>query len=306
MLIPSIFDAHIHLRRGAEMRRVIEPSLAGCSRALVMPPNVGARVDMEKNLRAYKLSVRGQLWRAGDVDLLFALELSDRTPQADLSALMDEDVVAVKLYLPRITMDRHLFIQRLEIATRMYGAKICIHGVDEVEPGRTPEHLTFVTDLMRTVPAGSIVLEHVHTIQEVRFVKREGIHATITAHHLVLTRDDCGDDPWLHCHPVPRMERDRQALIDAIGHPSFMFGSDSASHTTARKAKFPPAPGIFTAPYRLRILQEVCPDQARLAWFTSGVANAFYGFTDLVETNGDLPDPIRGIVFGKLLEDLRK
>jgi len=306
MLILPIFDAHIHLRRGKEMRKVIGPSLQGCARALVMPPNVGERVDTEKNLRAYKRSIRDQLWRAGDVDLLFVLELSDRSTQADLCVLTDSDVVAVKLSLPRITMDRHLLIQRLEIATRMYGAKICIHGVDEVEPGGTPEYLTFVTDLMRTVPADSIVLEHVHTIQEVRFVKREGIHATITAHHLILTRDDCGDDPWLHCHPVPRMERDRRSLIDAIGQPGFMFGSDSAPHTVARKAETPPAPGIFSAPYRLRILQEVCPDQARLVWFTSGVANAFYGFTDLVETNGDLPDPIRGIVFGKLLEDLRK
>lgn len=259
------------------MRRVIGRSLGRCHRAIVMPPNRGERVDSGIALDSYRRDVLDEVDGHSDLDgvnLSFALEVSDGTTPDDLLSLqLHHDVV--KVYLPRIRRIGDV-IEILRMAYHDHDVKICIHGVDVSEIGVPPDYLRFVMDLREFVPAEAIVLEHIHTLDEVRFVKRQHLHATITAHHLALRREDCLADPRLYCHPLPGAERDRLALEESIGREGFMFGSDSAPRRPSEKRGDEPAPGIYTAPYHLELVHEFCQDRARLLRFMSGIADEFY------------------------------
>lgn len=89
-------------------------------------------------------------------------------------------------------------------------------------------------------PKLRIVLEHITTAYAVEYidVAREGIAATITAHHLLENRNAIfqgGINPHLYCLPILKREADRLSLVKAAtsGNPGFFLG---LMHCT-RKAK---------------------------------------------------------------------
>ncbi|KAL9045658.1 MAG: hypothetical protein Q9214_001330 [Letrouitia sp. 1 TL-2023] len=82
--------------------------------------------------------------------------------------------------------------------------------------------------------------------------------ATITAHHLYLTREISEADPLAFCKPIPQTPSDRDALIKAVcsGDPKFFFGSDSAPHPLTAKMqghRTVPA-GVFTTPFATQLV----------------------------------------------------
>jgi dihydroorotase len=108
--------------------------------------------------------------------------------------------------------------------------------------------------LIARFPGLRIVLEHVTTRAAVAFVRDapERVAATITPHHLLLSRNalfEGGLRPHHYCLPVPKREEDRMALVEAAtsGHPRFFAGTDSAPHPRTDKECARGCAGIYNA-----------------------------------------------------------
>ncbi len=139
---------------------------------------------------------------------------------------------------------------------------LCIHGellqdnIGEVDVFDREKY--FITDVLRRLVDKysklKIVLEHITTKEAVDFVKRarEGVVATITAHHLLENRNALfrgGIQPHNFCLPVLKRERHQKALIKIAtsGNPKFFAGTDSAPHPQGAKESSCGCAGCFTA-----------------------------------------------------------
>ena len=98
------------------------------------------------------------------------------------------------------------------------------------------------------------MLEHITTEEGASFVAqaREGIAATITAHHLLVSRNAMlagGIRPHLYCLPILKRERHRQALLRVATskNPRFFLGTDSAPHPVSQKESACGCAGCYTA-----------------------------------------------------------
>ena len=107
-------------------------------------------------------------------------------------------------------------------------------------------------------PKLRIVLEHATTAAALVAVRACGptVAATVTAHHLWLTVDDWCCDAGNYCKPVAKTPSDRVALVrEVVAKDSkVFFGSDSAPHPMAAKAKRPAAAGVFTQKYATQLV----------------------------------------------------
>lgn len=107
-------------------------------------------------------------------------------------------------------------------------------------------------------PKLRIVLEHLSTEEAVKAVREsyvdDGLTAgTITPHHLFLTFNDVVGNHDNYCLPIAKSEKDRLALIAALGEPCFFAGSDSAPHSCDTKKCTPAPAGIWSAPFALEL-----------------------------------------------------
>jgi dihydroorotase len=118
--------------------------------------------------------------------------------------------------------------------------------------------------LARAFPKLRLVLEHVTTREGVAFVEQAGSHiaATITAHHLLLNRNDMfagGIRPHAYCLPVLKREEHRLALVRAAtgGNPKYFLGTDSAPHGKRTKETACGCAGVYTAHSAIELYAEV-------------------------------------------------
>jgi dihydroorotase len=169
------------------------------------------------------------------------------------------------------------------------GLVLCVHAEDPSAPVLERE-AAFVPVLERILaahPRLRLVVEHVSTAALLGFIlsAREGVAATVTAHHLLFTLDDLiGEslDPHLYCKPVLKPSRDRDALRDAVfrGEPRLFFGSDSAPHPRAAKETGRAASGIYSSPTAVAALAGLFDGAGALGSleaFLSRRGAAFYG-----------------------------
>jgi len=144
-----------------------------------------------------------------------------------------------------------------------------------------------LTPLTARFPDLKIVFEHITTADAVEFVEAAGgnVAATVTAHHLLLNRNDLfvgGVRPHNYCLPVLKRERHREALVTAAtsGNPKFFLGTDSAPHSRAAKEAACGCAGSFTAPNALELYAQAFDNAGhidRLEAFASHFGPDFYG-----------------------------
>jgi dihydroorotase len=118
--------------------------------------------------------------------------------------------------------------------------------------------------LVPRFPGLRIVLEHATTREAVEFVTEAPprVAATITAHHLLMSRDALfagGIRPHLYCLPVLKREGHRRALVKAAtsGNARFFLGTDSAPHARHTKETTCGCAGIYTAHAGIELYAEV-------------------------------------------------
>lgn len=256
-------DWHAHLRDDAGLERTVHDTARYFRRAIIMP-NLAPPITTLDAAAAY----RDRILSHAPITFtpLMTLYLTpDVTPKMIKEGHCSGLITACKLYPRGATTNSAAGVEDLSAcyptleAMASTGMPLLIHG-------ETPQHNIDIFDreahfiehtlspLLQHFPTLKIVLEHISTQAAVDFVIQapDNLAATITAHHLLLNRNDIlagGIKPHHYCLPVAKRETDRAALVAAAtsGNPKFFLGTDSAPH--ARRTKESPCgcAGIYTA-----------------------------------------------------------
>ena len=232
------------------------------------------------------------------VQPLMVIYLTDNTSADDIRRAKQAGVIACKLYPAGATTnsdsgvtDINKIYSALE-AMQKEDMLLLLHG--EV----TDQHIDIfdrekifidstLTQLTNDFPELSIVLEHITTGDAVDFVLGASLSvaATITAHHLLLNRNDMlvgSIKPHYYCLPILKRNSHQQALIEAAtsGNPKFFLGTDSAPHPQSLKETSCGCAGIYTAHAAIELYAEAferADALNRLEGFASHFGPDFYG-----------------------------
>ncbi|WP_440997478.1 dihydroorotase [Arhodomonas sp. SL1] len=281
-------DWHLHLRDGEVLADVVPASARQFGRAIIMPNLTPPVTDVDA-AEAYRRRILEQVPPGSGFTPLMTLYLTDNTTGQMVEAAAASGAVhAVKLYPAGATTNSDSGVTDLGrcdealAAMAAAGLPLLVHGevttsgVDIFDRERVflEERLA---PLLERHPQLKVVLEHVTTAAGVRFVEQgpERLAGTLTAHHLLLNRNDLlvgGIRPHHYCLPVLKRETDREALLAAAtsGNPKFFLGTDSAPHPRSAKENPCGCAGIYTAPYALALYAE--------AFEAAGALNRLEGF----------------------------
>jgi len=290
-------DWHLHLRDGAMLAGVL-PASRDVARAIVMP-NLVPPVVTARDARAYRERILRALPRGQDFMPLMTLYLTEATDPADVAAAHAEGLVAaVKLYPAGATTNSESGVRDLDrvmaVLERMadIGLPLCVHGeVTDPDVDIFDREAVFIEQVLAPLrarlPELRVVLEHATTREGVAYIgeTEKNLAGTITAHHLVLNRNDLlvgGIRPHFYCLPIVKREAHRLALRRAAssGDKRFFLGTDSAPHAVGAKEAACGCAGVFSAPVALPWLAQVFEEEdalGRLEAFTSLNGPAWYG-----------------------------
>ncbi len=275
-------DWHIHLRDGAALSTTVPHAARYLGRVLVMP-NLRPPVTTLDGARAYRRRILAAAPADGRFEPLMSLYLTKSTPANELAAARSSGLCpAAKLYPAGATTHSEAGVgdigaldDRLA-AMEECGLVLSIHGelTDPASDVFDRERLFIERQLSRIVhrfPRLRIVLEHITTRAAVDFIRssRDGVAATITAHHLLYNRNALftgGLRPHYYCLPLLKREADRRALVEAAcsGDPRFFYGSDSAPHPRADKETACGCAGIYSAHAGIELCAEAFAAAGRL------------------------------------------
>lgn len=302
--LPRPDDWHLHLRDGAAMRAVLPFSAERFGRAIVMP-NLQPPVTTLARAGEYRERIITALPVGASFEPLMTLYLTGETDPDEIRRARDHGVHGVKLYPAGATTHSEAGVTSLEpldpvfAAMEEAGLPLLVHGeVTDPEVDVFDREAVFIerhlAPLVERFPALPVVLEHVTTAEGVAFVEqaREGVAATVTAHHLLINRNHLlagGIRPHLYCAPIAKAEFHRRALVEAVtsGNPRFFLGTDSAPHARPDKETACGCAGVFTAHAGLELYAEVFDAAGaldRLEDFASRNGPAFYGLPANRET----------------------
>ncbi|XP_027069118.1 dihydroorotase, mitochondrial isoform X3 [Coffea arabica] len=293
-------DWHLHLRDGKLLEAVIPHSAHHFGRAIIMP-NLKPPITTTAAAMAYRESILKALPINSGFTPLMTLYLTDSTTPAEIKLAKESGVIyAVKLYPAGATTNSQdgvtdLFGKCMPVIEEMvkHNMPLLVHGeVTSPEVDIFDREKVFIetvlSPLVLKFPQLKVVMEHVTTMDAVKFVEScaEGrIAATVTPQHLVLNRNSLfqgGLQPHNYCLPVLKRETHRQAIVSAVtsGSKRFFLGTDSAPHDRLKKECPCGCAGIYNAPVALAVYAKVFEEAGaldKLEAFTSFNGPDFYG-----------------------------
>ncbi len=275
-------DWHIHLRDDGALATTVPHAGRYLGRVLVMP-NLRPPVTTIEAALDYRRRILAALPDGSALTPLMTLYLTDRTSPEEIAAARTSGLCpAAKLYPAGATTHSEAGVKTIEAlddcfaAMEEQGLVLSIHGeiTDPASDVFDRERLfveRHLAGIVRRFPRLRIVLEHITTRAAVDFVRsaRDGVAATITAHHLLYNRNALftgGIRPHYYCLPLLKRETDRRALVEAAcsGDPRFFYGSDSAPHPRTRKEAACGCAGIYTAHAGIELCAEAFDEAGRL------------------------------------------
>ncbi|MBH81724.1 MAG: dihydroorotase [Gammaproteobacteria bacterium] len=291
-------DWHLHVRDGDALPAVLPFSARQFGRAIIMP-NLTPPVTTTEHALAYRGRILAALPEGSAFQPLMTLYLTDTTPAAEIArAKSSGHVFGVKLYPAGATTNSDSGVTDISHCFETLGAMerqgmpLLVHGeVTHDAVDIFDREAVFIDEVLRPLvarfPALKVVFEHITTAEAADFVlgTPDNVAATITAHHLLLNRNDMlvgGMRPHNYCLPVLKRERHRQALVAAAtsGNPKFFLGTDSAPHSRSAKENACGCAGSFTAPAAIELYAEAFDADGhieRLEAFASHFGPDFYG-----------------------------
>ncbi|KAF7822977.1 dihydroorotase, mitochondrial isoform X1 [Senna tora] len=293
-------DWHLHLRDGDLLEAVIPHSARHFGRAIVMP-NLKPPITSTAAAVAYRESILKVLPKDSNFTPLMTLYLTDVTSRDEIKLAKRSGVVyGVKLYPAGATTHSEdgvtdLFGKCFPALEEMVEQNIplLVHG-EVTDPNvdifdREKVFIeTILKPLTQRLPQLKIVMEHITTMDAVKFVEscKEGyVAATVTPQHLLLNRNSLfqgGLRPHNYCLPVLKREIHRQAIVSAVtsGSKRFFLGTDSAPHERRKKECSCGCAGIYNSPVALSLYAKVFEEAGaldKLEAFTSFNGPDFYG-----------------------------
>ncbi|MCL4111507.1 UNVERIFIED_CONTAM: hypothetical protein GTU68_002291 [Idotea baltica] len=290
-------DWHLHVREGEPLKSVVPHTAKQFGRAIIMP-NLAIPITTAAQAQKYRDEIVSAAVDS-DFEPLMTLYLTDNTtPEMIHEAKASGIVHGLKLYPAGATTNSDKGVTDLKNiypaleAMQDEGLLLLIHGeVTDPEIDIFDREKIFIETKLKPLaykfPDLKIVLEHITTTDAVAYVSKapENIGATITAHHLLMNRNDIfvgGIRPHHYCLPILKREKHRQALVDAAtsGNPKFFLGTDSAPHVKGAKESACGCAGMYTAYHAMELYTEAF-DQAqaldKLEAFASFNGADFYG-----------------------------
>lgn len=291
-------DWHVHLRDGDALPHTCADMARYMGRVIVMP-NLTPPVTTVAEAGAYRERILASM--AGlprQFEPLMVLYLTDRTPAEEIRRAAESPFVhAVKLYPAGATTNSDAGVANLEAlyptleAMQAADLPLLVHGeVTEAEVDIFDREKVFIDQhlapIVRNFPGLRVVFEHITTADAVDFVSAAPatVAATITAHHLLLNRNDLlvgGIRPHHYCLPVLKRNTHQRALIRAAtsSNPKFFLGTDSAPHATGRKETACGCAGCYTGHAAIELYAEAFEAAGaldRLEGFASWFGPDFY------------------------------
>jgi dihydroorotase len=310
-------DWHIHLRDGAALTTTVAHAAAQFSRAIVMP-NLKPPVTTVVAGQAYRERILRARPNNSQFEPLMTLYLTDNTrPDEIHNAKSCGFIHGVKLYPAGATTNSDAGVTDLARVYNVLAAMeevdlpLLVHGeVTRADIDIFDREKVFIDEqlapLTERFPKLRIVFEHITTKDAAQFVlySSDRIGATITAHHLLLNRNDMlvgGIRPHYYCLPVLKREEHRRALLDAVasGNPKFFIGTDSAPHAKPTKEAACGCAGVYSAHAAIELYAEAFEQVGALGHlnaFTSLHGPRFYGLSPnqekitLIRHNWNIPE----------------
>ena len=315
-------DWHVHLREGAMLEAVLPYTARQFERAIVMP-NLANPVITSQLAKEYRTNILRALPEEKGCEgfiPLMTCYLTDETSVTDLiQGYLEGVFAAAKLYPANATTNSKYGVSDVNTLNGVFekmeelGMPLLIHGeVTDPSVDIFDREAVFIERILNTLvsrfPGLKIVMEHVTTKEAVEFVRscKDQMAATITAHHLLLSRNDIfqgGIHPHRYCLPVAKREVHRLALREAAtsGDRSFFLGTDTAPHSLRDKETTCGCAGIFTATSALELYTQVFEEERsldKLESFASLNGPAFYGmdvnknYVTLIKAKSRIPGMI--------------
>jgi dihydroorotase len=291
-------DWHLHLRDGAALKAVVADTANQFSRAIVMP-NLRPPVTTTALAAAYRDRIVQALPEGADFKPLMTLYLTDKTSAEEvLKAKASGLVYGVKLYPAGATTNSDSGVTSIDkcavafAAMQKAGLPLLVHAeVTDADVDVFDREKVFIDRHMKPLiaqyPNLKVVFEHITTKDAADFVLAAGenVGATITAHHLLMSRNDMfkgGIRPHHYCLPILKREEHRLALVKAAtsGSAKFFLGTDSAPHAKNAKEATCGCAGMYTAHAAIELYAEAFEAANaldKLEGFASFYGADFYG-----------------------------
>ncbi|MCW8929554.1 MAG: dihydroorotase [Gammaproteobacteria bacterium] len=291
-------DWHLHVRDNEGLKAVVPFTAKQCGRAIIMP-NLTPPVTTTDQARVYQQAILDAAGKQSSFQPLMTLYLTDSTPAQEIQTAMESGIIsAVKLYPAGATTNSDAGVtdirkcyQTLEMMQKL-GLPLLVHGeVTSHDIDIFDREKQFIDQrlesLIKDFPELKVVFEHITTADAANFVieSSPNIAATITAHHLLMNRNDMlvgGIKPHHYCLPVLKRETHRKALVKAAisGNNKFFMGTDSAPHSKHNKETACGCAGMFTAFAAIELYAEAFDEAGaldKLEQFSSLNGPLFYG-----------------------------
>ena len=291
-------DWHLHLRDGAALQAVLPDTARQFARAIVMP-NLRPPVTTTELAMAYRERILAALPKGVSFEPLMTLYLTDNTTPDEIKCAKASGVIhGVKLYPAGATTNSDLGVTDLAKCTKALeamqevGLPLLIHAeVTDADVDIFDREKVFIDrhmiSLLKNFPSLKVIFEHITTKDAADFVAEspKNVAATITAHHLLLNRNDMftgGIRPHHYCLPILKRETHRLALIKAAtgGNAKFFLGTDSAPHAKNTKEAACGCAGMYTAHAAIELYAEAfeaANSLDKLEAFASFYGADFYG-----------------------------
>ncbi|MEM8632624.1 MAG: dihydroorotase [Pseudomonadota bacterium] len=291
-------DWHLHLRDGEVLKAVLPETTRHFGRAIIMP-NLVPPVVTGADAADYRDRILAAKPDGSKFQPLMTLYLTEDTDVRDLRAAAELGLItAVKLYPAGATTNSASGVRDFSKVMRILenmaqiGLPLCVHGeVTDLEIDIFDREAVFIDrvldPLRRDLPELRVIMEHVTTKDGADYVaaSEKNLGATITPHHLMLTRNDLlvgGIRPHYYCLPVVKRALHRDALRAAAisGDARFFLGTDSAPHVDPLKESACGCAGVFLATNALSCLAHVFEEENaldKLEAFASLNGPAYYG-----------------------------
>ncbi len=267
-------DWHLHLRDGSALKAVLPDTARQFARAIVMP-NLRPPVTTTELALAYRERIIEALPVGMAFEPLMTLYLTDNTSADEIAKAKASGLVyGVKLYPAGATTNSDSGVTSLDkcanalAAMEKLGLPLLVHAeVTDSDIDVFDRELVFIErhmiPLLKKYPALKVVFEHITTKDAADFVALApaNVAATITAHHLLMNRNDMfkgGIQPHHYCLPVLKRETHRVALVKAAtsGSHKFFLGTDSAPHARHTKEAACGCAGMYTARTAMELYAE--------------------------------------------------
>jgi dihydroorotase len=290
-------DWHLHVREGEALKSVVPATARQFARAVIMP-NLATPVTSMKQAIAYREEILACV-PVNSFEPLMTLYLTDNTTVDTIYEAKASGIIhALKLYPAGATTNSDKGVTDIKNiypaleAMQEIGLLLLVHGeVTDPEIDIFDRENVFIESILEPLiekfPDLKVVLEHITTSDAVEFVSNapKNIAATITAHHLLMNRNELfngGIRPHHYCLPILKRESHRQSLVAAAisGNPKFFLGTDSAPHPKSAKESACGCAGIYTAYHAMELYAEAF-DKAdaldKLEGFANHYGADFYG-----------------------------